>query len=77
MDSIESRIIEIISVIFDEYEGIISPYLNKDDIKQWDSLALAQIIMILESEFDKHLSDEEIMSISSVADIIELVKENR
>ncbi|MBY9080758.1 acyl carrier protein [Paenibacillus sp. HN-1] len=73
MDPIEERVIEILSVIFDEHEGTIHPGLTKQDIEQWDSLHSAQILMAVEKEFDKFLTYEEISSIHSVMDIIRLV----
>lgn len=71
MDKNKLKILEILSVIFDEYE--ITEDLTKDDIEQWDSLASAQIIMELEREFGKYLTYDEISSMNSVGDIIRIV----
>ncbi len=73
MNEIQEKIIAILTVIFDEYEGVIHQGLDKDSIEQWDSLASAQIIMAMEREFNKHFTDEEIASINSVGDILRLV----
>ncbi|URZ18155.1 acyl carrier protein [Clostridium felsineum] len=73
MNDYKKKIIEILNTIFDEYEGEITEDLVKEDIDQWDSLASAQIIMAIENEFNKHLSDEEVASINSVANILKLV----
>ncbi len=41
----------------------------------WDSLKQMNLILSIEEEFSVSLSDEEIMKISSIKDIIKLLKE--
>jgi acyl carrier protein len=75
MFNTQSDVIEILSAIFYDYHGEIHKGLTKDDFEDWNSLATAQIIMALESRFNKHFTDEEIASINSVDDIIRLVSD--
>ena len=41
-----------------------------------DSIDLADLVMTLEDEFDLEISDEELESIRTVADIVKFIEEN-
>ncbi len=41
-----------------------------------DSIDLADLVMTLEDEFDMEISDEELESIRTVADIVKFIEEN-
>jgi acyl carrier protein len=44
-----------------------------DDVEEWDSVAQVQLFLALETEFDVSLTPEELGSISSVRDIVDLL----
>ena len=41
-----------------------------------DSIALADLVMTLEDEFEMEISDEELENIRTVADIVKFIEEN-
>jgi acyl carrier protein len=44
-----------------------------DDIEEWDSVAQVQLFLALETEFDISLTPDELGSIGSVRDIVDLL----
>ncbi len=69
------KVLNIVSHII----GVPVEPLNEESsqytVEYWDSLKHMNLILSLEEEFSVSLSDEEIMEISSIKDIIKLLKE--
>jgi len=51
----------------------ISPALQRDDVEDWDSMTHLVLVSDIEHEFGVSFSDEEVVEISSVADIVALL----
>lgn len=54
-------------------EGIANP--TRDEIERWDSLTHVEIVFMLEERFDVRFSEEEIVALHSLADIVALLRE--
>ncbi len=69
------KVINIVSHIIDVPVETLSEESSQGTVAYWDSLKHMNLILSLEEEFSVSLSDEEIMNISSIKDIIMLLKE--
>ncbi|QGZ97674.1 acyl carrier protein [Mycoplasma sp. NEAQ87857] len=70
---------EIKQIIFDELHKVTKKNFNLDtNVKELniDSLDLAMLVVDLENKFNITISDEELMSIQQIKDIINLVEKN-
>ena len=69
-----STIIEIFQDILDVKKGTISLKTTSSDIDQWDSVATVNIIVALEEEFGIKFKLEDIQTVKTVQDFVELVQ---
>ncbi|MCP4370160.1 MAG: acyl carrier protein [Deltaproteobacteria bacterium] len=63
---------KVLQEVFDLKE--IDIHLTKEDITKWDSLAQMDLVTSLEREFDIILEIEDIVAISSIKSICEVLK---
>lgn len=69
---IEDRVVSLLSDILDiEKDELLN---RKAEKGVWDSLQRVEIVLALESEFDVMLEGEEIASLLTINDIIELLE---
>ena len=69
-----STIIEIFQDILDVKKGTVSLKTASSDIDQWDSVATVNIIVALEEEFRIKFKLEDIQTVETVQDFVELVQ---
>lgn len=69
-----SIVIEIFQDILDINKGTINLESTSSDIDEWDSLATVNIIVALEKEFSVKFKLEDIQSLKTVKDFVELVE---
>ena len=69
-----STIIEIFQDILDVKKGTVSLKTTSSDIDQWDSVATVNIIVALEEEFGIKFKLEEIQTVKTVQDFVNLVQ---
>jgi len=48
---------------------------TRGEIEHWDSLTHVEIVFMLEEQFDVRFSEEEIVALRSLADIVALLRE--
>jgi acyl carrier protein len=72
MELIEQKVISIANQILKTELDINS---SMDDIESWDSLQHIQILFSIEDEFRINFSEAELVSMRSIRDIINIVKE--
>jgi len=72
-----STIIEIFQDILDVKKGTVSLKTTSSDIDQWDSLATVNIIAALEEEFGIKFKLEDIQTVKTVQDFVELVQAHK
>jgi acyl carrier protein len=70
----DKRLAEILSDVFGLRVGDIKPELQKCDVGTWDSLKQMDLVMSLEREFGIALEIPEIIRMTSVAEIIKVLK---
>jgi|TARA_Y100000310_G_C20669003_1_gene809212 alcohol dehydrogenase class IV/acyl carrier protein len=73
MDSIKSKVYSILAEQFLVSQDDLSDDIGPGDLPKWDSLGQIQLIVELEKNFSFHFLVDEIMSINSVKDIIQVV----
>ena len=69
-----STIIEIFQDILDVKKGTVSLMTTSSDIDEWDSVATVNITIALEEEFGIKFKLEDIQSVKTVQDFVELVQ---
>ena len=69
-----TSIIEIFQDILDVKKGTVSLKMTSSDIDQWDSVATVNIIVALEEEFGIKFKLEDIQTLETVQDFVDLVQ---
>ena len=72
-----SMIIEIFQDILDVKKGTVSLKTTSSDIDQWDSVATVNIIVALEDEFRIKFKLEDIQTLETVQDFVDLVQAHK
>ena len=72
-----STIIEIFQDILDVKKGTVSLKTASSDIDQWDSVATVNIIVALEDEFRVKFKLEDIQTLETVQDFVDLVQAHK
>ena len=72
-----STIIEIFQDILDVKKGTVSLKTTFSDIDQWDSVATVNIIVALEAEFGIKFKLEDIQTLETVQDFVDLVQTHK
>ena len=72
-----STIIEIFQDILDVKEGTVSLSTTSSDIDEWDSVATVNIIVALEEEFRIKFKLEDIQTLETVQDFVDLVQAHK
>jgi acyl carrier protein len=71
---IEDKIKKLMSIVFEINLDEISDNFSQINSKDWDSLRHLNLIVALEEEFDIIFTDNEITSLNSYKEIIDIVK---
>lgn len=72
-----AKLQNICEVVFDKYDGKITPSTSAKDISQWDSLANVQIMVMVEQEFRVKFSTDEIANLQDIGQIVEAIRAKR
>lgn len=54
----------------DTEEGTLTPETVLDDLEEWDSIAALSLIVMLDEQFEKTISGDEIKALETVGDIL-------
>lgn len=68
-----SKLVKLLSDVFEIKENEITIDLVKDDIDSWDSLKQMDLVLSIENSYDINLEMEEIVKMSSVKSIVEII----
>ena len=71
----KDKIRNILSILLDIDEAQITNGIDKDSVKQWDSLAQMNLIVALEEEFGIEFGEEEALLTDSYQKLCELVEQ--
>ncbi len=75
MDAKLKRLQNIFREIIDDESIEISDRTRRSDIPAWDSVAMIQIILAVESEFGVKFTTSEVAGITGVSDIIKKISQ--
>lgn len=59
---------------FDVDEGTLTPEMSLDEIEEYDSMTKLSLIVMVEEEFGKKLSGDDIKSFKTIQDILNVMK---
>jgi len=68
--------VEWIAALFEVSPQELTPDTPRDDIPAWDSLGTLTLMASLDSDLGIVLSDDEVQTIKSVGDILEVIRRN-
>ncbi len=71
----EKEAIDWVAGMFNESPGDISPETLREDIPEWDSIGVLTLMAEMDEKFDIVLSDEQTNGMTTVSDILELLRE--
>lgn len=69
------KLTTILADVFGLRESEIRPDLEKEDVDNWDSLKQMDLVLSLEREYDIALEIPDILKMTSVSAIVEVLKE--
>ena len=72
---VQEKVMQVVVNIFQVSPDKISTKTTSDDIEKWDSLNHINMIQALEQEFGIRYDQEQMVSMLSVEEIIEVTKE--
>ncbi len=72
---IKNKLYEILAELLRVDVAVINSEKTADDFATWDSLAVINIALAVESEFDISLTPEQISEFNSVANIFNMLSE--
>ena len=73
-NTLEARIKNVMSAVFEIPTGEIDDQSSPDTIESWDSLKHMNLAVALEEEFEIELTDDEIIEMMNYLLIIEVLK---
>lgn len=74
MDSVQEKVQEAFREIFDDADLVVTDEMTADDIEQWDSMGLVNLVVALEEGFDIKFSTTEIPEMQSVGAILTIIR---
>lgn len=72
----DEEVLNWLSQLFEEAPGQLTPETRRDDISVWDSLGTLKLMAGLDGDFGVQLSDDDIERLSSVGDILDILRRN-
>jgi acyl carrier protein len=75
-EDIHSRLQTIFRDVFDNDSLVIVRATDVGDIPDWDSLAQINLVVAIEKDFEIKLSLEDLVTLSNVGDMMDLIKTN-
>lgn len=73
----KKQVLEWLSEVFQTAPGELSESSTKASLAAWDSMAMLVLIAELDEKLQVVLSDDELSSVSSVGDILALLREKQ
>ncbi|MGI5892701.1 MAG: acyl carrier protein [Bacillota bacterium] len=66
--------IALLEETFELEEGELKEDMKLDELEAWDSMAKLSLIVLMDDEFDKKLTGEQIKSFKTVKDILDFME---
>jgi|TARA_B100001971_G_C17823211_1_gene349984 acyl carrier protein len=71
---IQEKVIQVLVNVFQVSPSKISTKTTSDDVEKWDSMNHINMILVLEQEFGIRYDEEQVVSMLSVEEIIDVTK---
>ena len=65
---------EIFKDVFMRDDIRLTPELTADDVEDWDSFKMVEIVMSIESQFGVKVRSKQLDSLESVGDLVQLIR---
>ena len=65
--------LKLLEEMFEVEEGSLNPEIVLESMDNWDSMTKLSLIVLMDDEFEKKLSGEQIRKFSSVQDILDFM----
>ena len=75
-NSIRSKLLEIMSIVFNDNINNLNENISMNNYKKWDSLAHLNLIFALEEEFEIKLDDFQTINMNDFKSIFQNIKKN-
>lgn len=62
--------LEMLEEMLDVDAGTLTPETKLEALTEWDSMAKLSLIVLMDEEFDKHLTSTEIKTFETIGDIL-------
>lgn len=66
--------ITLLEDLFEIESGIITPETNLKDINEYDSMSKLSLIVMMDDEFGKKLTGEQILKFTTIKDILDFME---
>jgi acyl carrier protein len=63
--------LKLLAEMFEMEEGSLNPQTELASLENWDSMTKLSLIVLMDDEFDKKLSGEQIRKFSTIQDILD------
>lgn len=74
MDNIEQRVCRLVADVFGLAPGDVTTATTYEQVPEWDSLHILNLLMAVEEEFGVSIAPEDAAELTSVAKIAALVR---
>ena len=68
-----SKKIEMLEDMLELDAGSLTPDMNLEDIDEWDSMASLSFIVLMDEEFGKEITGEDIKKLKTVQDVLDIM----
>lgn len=65
--------IELLEDMLELDAGSLTPEMALSDIEEWDSMAALSLIVLMDEEFGKTISGQDIKKLASIQDILDIM----
>ena len=74
MVDIETKVLKLFSDVLSEPIESVTLDAKPEDYESWDSMRHVMLLLSTESQFNLNFSDEEMVSVGNLRELVELVK---
>ncbi len=71
---LQIKLCQIFRQVFDDDDIQIAPEMTANDIDGWDSLSHVNLIVAIESQFNIHFSQKELLTFKNVGDLLNSIR---
>ena len=72
----EAEVIQWLETVFNEEPGVLAVDTPRDDIPEWDSLGILNLMADMDQKFSIVLSDDDLEAMNNIGDILEVLRQH-